>query len=348
MAMAYSTPAQSLTFSKVLATSQGHSVSSLSQSQSTLAARREGDARPLKGNVATKTRGKSDTNNGSPQKGNAAEKKRGKLDAGHKAAGKRTASTDTVDDTGGDDKEEGRGRGDAWDEAEYDDKDDVLPVTDAPFGVTQQDARHLAEFNTAAAVAVHQLEFMQRAFPPQLANVGKAKTQGAAAASIKACRPQSEIDYIVYVLMNWQVGIRLTELNPGTERDRLQGFRRKHHNGPKITTKYCLEQIQVPNEAPRIVLRRRELAKDGKKDAGRIVVLREQVFDAIDEWNQGHAHMGQERTWTYCRSKYFNITQQLVHIYCKTCVACCKKNPVGNTQKGSRKPIMLLAVKIRD
>jgi hypothetical protein len=52
--------------------------------------------------------------------------------------------------------------------------------------------------------------------------------------------------------------------------------------------------------------------------------------------------MGQERTWTYCWSKYFNVTQQLVRIYCETCVACCKKNPVGNTQKGSRKPIILL------
>jgi hypothetical protein len=70
--MAYSTPAWSLTFSKVLATSMGHSVSSLSQSQSTLAARRKGDAFQLKGNVATKKRSKSDTNDGSPQKGNAA------------------------------------------------------------------------------------------------------------------------------------------------------------------------------------------------------------------------------------------------------------------------------------
>jgi hypothetical protein len=35
------------------------------------------------------------------------------------------------------------------------------------------------------------------------------------------------------------------------------------------------------------------LNKDGKKDAGQIVVSREQVFDAIDEWHQGHAHMGQ-------------------------------------------------------
>ena len=178
--MEYSTPTRSLTFSEVLATSQGHSVSSLSQSQSTLVARRKGDAHPLAGNVATKKRGKSDTDNGSPQKSNAAKKKRGKSGAGHKAAGKRTASTDTGDDANSDDDEEGRGEGDALDEAEYDDEDDVLLVTDAPFGVTQRDARHLAEFNTAAAVAVHWLEFIQRAFPPQPANVGKAKTQGAA------------------------------------------------------------------------------------------------------------------------------------------------------------------------
>jgi hypothetical protein len=130
MAMAYFTPAQTLTFSKVLATSQRHSVFSLSQSQSTSAARRKGDASLLTGNVATKKRGRSDTNNGSPQKGSAAKKKRGKSGAGHEAAGKRTASTDTGDDADYNDNEEGRGKGDAWDEAEYDDKDDVLPVTD--------------------------------------------------------------------------------------------------------------------------------------------------------------------------------------------------------------------------
>jgi hypothetical protein len=98
----------------------------------------------------------------------------------------------------------------------------------------------------------------------------------------------------------------------------------------------------VPREEPRVVLRRRELDKDGKKVAGQIVVSREQVFDAIDEWHQGHAHMGQERTWTYCPSKYFNVTQQLVRIYCKMCVACSKKNSVGNAHKGSRQPEMLL------
>ncbi len=127
-------------------------------------------------------------------------------------------------------------------------KEDVLPVTDAPFGVKQWEERRLAEFNTITVIAAHRLEFMQRA--PQPANVGKKKTQGAAAAFIKACRPQSEVDYIMYILMHWQVGIQVTDLNPGTARDRLQKFQRQHRNGPKITAKYCLERIQVPREQP--------------------------------------------------------------------------------------------------
>jgi hypothetical protein len=84
-----------------------------------LAAWRKGDSRPLKGNVAKKKRGKSDTNDGSPQKGNAAKKKMGKLDTGYKAAEKRSANTDTKDD------------------AKYNDKEDDLPVGDVPFGIKQ-------------------------------------------------------------------------------------------------------------------------------------------------------------------------------------------------------------------
>jgi hypothetical protein len=118
--MAYSTPARSLMFSKVVAMSQGHLVSSLSQSQSTSATRRKDDSRPLKGNVAKKKRGKLDTKDSSLQKGNTAKKKRGKLDTGYEAAEKRSATTDTKDD------------------AKYDDKEDDLPVGGVPFGVKQR------------------------------------------------------------------------------------------------------------------------------------------------------------------------------------------------------------------
>jgi hypothetical protein len=201
--MAYSTPAWSLMFRYFVAASQGHLVTSLSQSQSTLAARRKGDSHSLKGNIAKKKRGKSDTNNGSPQKGNAAKKKRGKLDTRYETVEKRSANTDNKDDAKYNDEEDDlpiggvpfgmkqrierrladfntatvvvvrRGKNDTKDEAEYDDKEEVLPVTDAPFGVRQQGKRHLAEFNTATVVVAHQLKFMQRAFPPQPANVGK-------------------------------------------------------------------------------------------------------------------------------------------------------------------------------
>ncbi len=50
---------------------------------------------------------------------------------------------------------ERRGNNDTNDEAEYNNEEDVLPVTDAPFGVRQWDERCFAEFNTATVVATH-------------------------------------------------------------------------------------------------------------------------------------------------------------------------------------------------
>ncbi len=168
--MAYSTPACSLTFSSFVAMSQGHSVSSLSQSQSTLAAKRKNNIGPDKDNAAKKRRGKLDT----------------KDDAKYNAAKKRRDKIDTKDD------------------AKYDDKEVVFPVTDVPFGEKQQEERQLAAFNKTTAIGAYHLEFIQRAFPPRPANDGKNKTQGSAAASITVCRPQSELDYIMFVLMHCQ------------------------------------------------------------------------------------------------------------------------------------------------
>jgi hypothetical protein len=49
--------------------------------------------------------------------------------------------------------------------------------------------------------------------------------------------------------------------------------------------------------------------------------------------------MGQEKTWGYCKEKYYNVSQALVKHYCETCPACMKKNPITQPAKGSRKPI---------
>ncbi len=45
------------------------------------------------------------------------------------------------------------GKIDTKDDAKYNDKEDVLPVAGAPFGMKQQEERHLTEFNTATVVA---------------------------------------------------------------------------------------------------------------------------------------------------------------------------------------------------
>ena len=113
-----------------------------------------------------------------------------------------------------------RGKLDTKDDAKYNNKEDVHPLTDAVFGGKHREQRRLAAFNTAAIIEAHCQEFMQRAFPSKPAVAEKKKTQGAPAASIKACRQQSKVDCIIYVLTHWQVGVKLHEMDPGTERDR--------------------------------------------------------------------------------------------------------------------------------
>jgi hypothetical protein len=75
-------------------------------------------------------------------------------------------------------------------------------------------------------------EFMQRAFSFKGVVAGKEKMQDAAAASITACRPQNKVDYIIYVLTHWQMGIKIHQLDHGSERDRLVRICWQHCNEP--------------------------------------------------------------------------------------------------------------------
>jgi hypothetical protein len=107
------------------------------------------------------------------------------------------------------------------------------------------------------------------------------------------------------------------------------------------------EEIQARGSPPRIIVRRIESKGKGKKTVkvpGRIVVSREQVFSAIDEWHHGNGHVGMERTYTYCREQYFNCTQRLVRIYCATCFTCMRKNLIAKRARGKRKPILSKAL----
>jgi hypothetical protein len=96
------------------------------------------------------------------------------------------------------------------------------------------------------------------------------------------CRPQEDLDLIVYVFSNWQPGIILEEMEPGPERDRLTVFWHNYNFSNKWVTSFHAEEIQVPGSTTRTILRRLEgKGKGKKKKPGRIVLSREQVFDEI-------------------------------------------------------------------
>ena len=102
---------------------------------------------------------------------------------------------------------EGKGSSDSVDADDgadkYDNEDDFIPATDGPI---QQDAvgdMFIAE-KAAELIEKHRQEFMKRAFSVRTLAADVPLTT--ASASIKMCRPQQDIDYIIHVLQNWRVG----------------------------------------------------------------------------------------------------------------------------------------------
>jgi hypothetical protein len=214
---------------------------------------------------------------------------------------------------------------------QYDNEDDFIPATDGPIQ-DAADNMFIAE-KAAKLIEKHRQEFMKRAFSVRTLAADVPLTT--ASASIKMCRPQKDIDYIIYVLKNWQVGVNIKFMDPCPERESISRFQKANHNGDKYAKQYVLEEIVVPgSDTPHTVLRRLESGA-----IGRIVVSRDVVFHCIDEWHKDNGHMGQERTWGFCKIKYWNVAQALVKHYCKTCPACMKKNPNTQPAKVSRKPI---------
>ncbi len=202
---------------------------------------------------------------------------------------------------------EGKGSSRSVDNADdggdkYNDEDDIIPATDGPVLTTAQDVAadlFIAE-KAADLIEKHRQEFMKRAFSVRTITADVPLTT--ASASIKMCRPQKDIDYIIYVLKNWCVGVNIKHMDPCPEREIIFKFPKANHNGAKYAKQYVLGEIVGPeSDMPRTVLRRWE---NGAIGIGRIVVSREKVFHCIDEWHRDNGHMGQERTWGYCKEKY--------------------------------------------
>ncbi len=225
-------------------------------------------------------------------------------------------------------------------EDKYEDKEaDYVPTTDKAID-NIMDAKGTWEADDGI-IQQHCKAFMLKAFPPINPHQSFDKPQSKSA-SIAQCHPQSEVDYIKYVVQNWQKGTEICTMQDGEEKDELLRFCCQHKLGSKYIHWYFVEEIWAPGDpAPRQVLKRLEVNKENPQlvQSGRIVISREEVFDAINEWHHHNCHLGQERTWEFCRTKYWNITQDHVKHYCMTCFACLKKNLVTKKLQGSIKPI---------
>ena len=187
----------------------------------------------------------------------------------------------------------------------------------------------------------HRRAFYLRAFPEKTGDESLRKPQSTSAA-ITHCRPKKDYEYIIYVIQNWNIGVKVNDMEEGEEKEDLKRFRRINRRGCKYIHQYVVEEIEVPGEyEPRYVLRRMEKSAENPSvlSVGRVVISRDELFDAIDEWHHKNGHLGQERTWEYCRTKYWNVTQDHVRHYCVTCFTCMKKNPVTKKLKGAVKPI---------
>ena len=148
-----------------------------------------------------------------------------------------------------------------------------------------------------AMTAMHRKAFYMKAYPVANSPELLAAKPQSKSASMKTCRPKTEVDYIKNVIHRWGKGIEIRNMEDGEEKNRLLSFRRRNKVGNKYIHQYCLEEVWAPgDDKPRQVLRRLE-AKKGSLDKtlqeGRIVVSREELFDAINEWHQ-HSWSGED------------------------------------------------------
>ena len=125
----------------------------------------------------------------------------------------------------------------------YDDDNDIIPATNGPVVYSAQDieADVFIAQKAAELIEKHRQEFMKRAFSVRTLAADVPLTT--ASASIKMCRPQKDLDYIIYILKNWRVGINIKLMDPCPERESISKFRKANHNGAKYAKQYVLNSL---------------------------------------------------------------------------------------------------------
>jgi hypothetical protein len=122
----------------------------------------------------------------------------------------------------------------------YDNDDDIIPATDGPMVTTAQDAADdmfIAE-KAAELIEKHRQEFMKRAF--SVRTLAADVPLPTASASIKMCRPQKDINYIIYTLKNWRVGVNTSLWSLVLKRRVFPSFEKQTTIVPSISSSMSL------------------------------------------------------------------------------------------------------------
>jgi hypothetical protein len=105
------------------------------------------------------------------------------------------------------------------------DKDiDFVPITNNAMERVIQGKGTLGRDDIEHGIKLrHREAFMAKAFPDEIGKQPHANPQ-VQSGSMKTCRPQAKLDYIIHVLEKWEVGTEVNKLPPGPHKDRLLSF----------------------------------------------------------------------------------------------------------------------------
>lgn len=194
----------------------------------------------------------------------------------------------------------------------------------------------------------HRLAYNEAAFAVANAEVAAGKKDN------RVCKQQHELQRIIDCVSYWNK--MDSKVKDGTISDselkEFKDFKKKKENKPgsKWRTQYHTEEVPLPDNNMVVVTRRLETRKVGTTETtfiGRILVSQEESFERIAEHHLAAGHLGQEMTYTNCNVKYYNLTQDMVKSFCRTCPTCLEDNPIIPQPVGAAKPIYSQAFRDR-
>ena len=109
---------------------------------------------------------------------------------------------------------------------------------------------------------------------------------------------------------------------PGKEKEVLTKFCRNNHEGVNYVKQYVLDETHCSGIIGVCRILKRMCKKSGPN---LIVVLQENIVNAIDTNHCERGHEGVQNTWNDCTEIYFNVPHNLVKLSHESCWTCMKK-----------------------